>query len=46
MIQRELETALGRKILGGEVRDGTHVLVNAGQRGLEFSTREGQRAAA
>jgi ATP-dependent Clp protease ATP-binding subunit ClpB len=26
-VQRELETALGRKILSGEVRDGQHVLV-------------------
>jgi len=46
MIQRELETALGRKLLGGEVRDGSHVVVDAGPRGLEFTTREGQRAAA
>jgi ATP-dependent Clp protease ATP-binding subunit ClpB len=46
MIQRELETALGRKLLAGEVRDGSHVVINAGPRGLEFTTREGQRAAA
>ena len=46
MIQRELETALGRKLLAGEVRDGSHVVVDAGAQGLEFTTREGQRAAA
>ncbi len=36
LIQRELETALGRKILAGEVRDGQKVAVDAGPRGLEF----------
>ncbi|HJU12718.1 MAG TPA: ATP-dependent chaperone ClpB [Candidatus Binataceae bacterium] len=46
MIQRELETALGRKLLSGEIRDGSHVVVDAGAKGLEFTTREGQRAAA
>jgi ATP-dependent Clp protease ATP-binding subunit ClpB len=46
MIQRELETALGRKLIAGEIRDGSHVVVNAGPRGLELTTREGQRAAA
>jgi ATP-dependent Clp protease ATP-binding subunit ClpB len=46
MIQRELETALARKLLAGEVRDGNHVVVDAGACGLEFTSREGQRAAA
>jgi ATP-dependent Clp protease ATP-binding subunit ClpB len=46
LIQRELETALARKLLSGEIRDGDHVVVDAGPRGLEFVTREGQRAAA
>ena len=46
IIQRELETALGRKLLTGEIRDGSHVVVNAGPRGLELSAREGQRVAA
>jgi ATP-dependent Clp protease ATP-binding subunit ClpB len=46
MIQRELETALGRKLLAGEVRNGSHVVVDAGPRGLEFTARDGQRAAA
>jgi ATP-dependent Clp protease ATP-binding subunit ClpB len=46
MLQRELETAIGRKLLAGEVRDGSHVVVDAGPQGLQFSTREGQRAAA
>jgi ATP-dependent Clp protease ATP-binding subunit ClpB len=36
MIQRELETALGRKILLGEIRDGSRVTVGANSRGLEF----------
>jgi ATP-dependent Clp protease ATP-binding subunit ClpB len=36
MIQRELETALGRKILVGEIRDGSRVTVDANSRGLEF----------
>jgi ATP-dependent Clp protease ATP-binding subunit ClpB len=36
MIQRELETALGRKILLGEIRDGSRVTVDANSRGLEF----------
>jgi ATP-dependent Clp protease ATP-binding subunit ClpB len=46
MIQRELETALGRKLLLGEVRDGSHVLVDAGPHGLTFTARESQSAAA
>jgi ATP-dependent Clp protease ATP-binding subunit ClpB len=46
LIQRELETALARKLLSGEIRDGDHVVVDAGPRGLEFVTPEGQRAAA
>ena len=46
MIQRELETALARKILLGEVRDGSHVVVDAGQQGLTFTAREPQNAAA
>jgi ATP-dependent Clp protease ATP-binding subunit ClpB len=39
MIQRELETTLGRKLLAGEIRDGSRVKVDAGARGLEFETR-------
>jgi ATP-dependent Clp protease ATP-binding subunit ClpB len=39
LIQRELETTLGRKILSGEVRDGSRVKVDAGARGLEFKAR-------
>jgi ATP-dependent Clp protease ATP-binding subunit ClpB len=46
MIQRELETALARKILLGEVRDGSHVIVDASPQGLTFTTREPQNAAA
>jgi ATP-dependent Clp protease ATP-binding subunit ClpB len=46
MIQRELETALGRKIIAGEIRDGSHVVVDAGVRGLELTSRDSQSAAA
>jgi len=46
LIQRELETALGRKLLLGEVRDNSHVVVDAGPQGLEFTSREAQSAAA
>ena len=46
LIQREVETALGRKLIAGEIRDGAHVVVDAGPRGLEFRSREGQSAAA
>jgi ATP-dependent Clp protease ATP-binding subunit ClpB len=46
MIQRELETALGRKLLLGEIRDGSHVLVDASGHGLTFTARENQSAAA
>jgi ATP-dependent Clp protease ATP-binding subunit ClpB len=46
MIQRELETALGRRLLAGEIRAGSHVVIDAGPHGLEFTTRNGERAAA
>jgi len=39
LIQRELETALGRKLLSGEIRDNSRVTVDAGARGLEFSSK-------
>src|ERR1700733_2667908 len=39
LIQRELETALGRKLLSGEIRDSSRVIVDAGARGLEFSSK-------
>jgi len=45
-IQRELETALGRKLLLGEVRDGSHVIVDTGPHGLEIRPSENQNAAA
>ncbi len=45
-IQRELETVLGRKLLLGEVRDGSHVLVDTGPHGLEVKPRHNQDAAA
>src|ERR1700684_2728845 len=39
LIQRELETALGRKLLSGEIRDNSRLTVDAGARGLEFSSK-------
>ncbi len=39
LIQRELETALGRKLLAGEIRDGSRVRVDASVRGLDFTSR-------
>jgi ATP-dependent Clp protease ATP-binding subunit ClpB len=45
-IQRELETALGRKLLLGEVKDGSHVIVDTGPRGLEIKPSQDQRSAA
>ncbi len=39
LIQRELETALGRKLLSGEIHDNSRVIVDAGARGLEFSSK-------
>ncbi len=44
-IQRELETALGRKLLSGEVRDNSRVTVDAGARGLEFKSSDLAKAA-
>jgi ATP-dependent Clp protease ATP-binding subunit ClpB len=39
LVQHELETALARKILAGEVRNGSRVVVDAGPRGLTFETK-------
>jgi ATP-dependent Clp protease ATP-binding subunit ClpB len=46
MIQRELETALGRKLILGEVRDGSRVVVDAGPQGLEIKSSVSESAAA
>ena len=46
MIQRELETSLGRKLLSGEVRDGSKVIVDAGPSGLQFRSERAAAAAA
>jgi ATP-dependent Clp protease ATP-binding subunit ClpB len=46
MIQRELETALGRKLILGEVRDGSRVMVDAGPQGLEIKPSTSESAAA
>jgi ATP-dependent Clp protease ATP-binding subunit ClpB len=46
MMQRELETSLGRKLLAGDIRDGSHVIVDVGARGLEFTNREQTSSAA
>ena len=40
LVQHELETGLARKILAGEVRDGSRVVVDAGPRGLTFEVKE------
>jgi ATP-dependent Clp protease ATP-binding subunit ClpB len=45
-IQRELETALGRKLLLGEVTDGSRVIVDTGPHGLEIRSIQSQSAAA
>jgi ATP-dependent Clp protease ATP-binding subunit ClpB len=45
LIQREIETALSRKLLAGEVRDNSRVTVDAGPRGLEFTSRSLAEAA-
>jgi ATP-dependent Clp protease ATP-binding subunit ClpB len=39
LVQHELETGLARKILAGEVRDGSKVVVDAGPRGLTFEVK-------
>jgi ATP-dependent Clp protease ATP-binding subunit ClpB len=46
MIQRELETALGRKLLAGEIRDGSKVIIDAGPGGLQFNSEQLASAAA
>ena len=46
LIQRELETALGRKLLAGEVRDNSHVKIDANARGLDFKSEAASSAAA
>jgi ATP-dependent Clp protease ATP-binding subunit ClpB len=45
-IQRELETTLGRKLLLGEIRDGSHMIVDTGPHGLEIRPSHNQNAAA
>jgi ATP-dependent Clp protease ATP-binding subunit ClpB len=39
LVQHDLETGLARKILAGEVRDGSKVVVEAGPRGLIFEVK-------
>ncbi|MBV8140324.1 MAG: AAA family ATPase, partial [Deltaproteobacteria bacterium] len=46
LIQRELETTLGRKLLAGEVRDNSRVKVDANARGLDFKSEAAAPAAA
>jgi ATP-dependent Clp protease ATP-binding subunit ClpB len=47
IVQNELETALARRILSGEIRDGARVTVDAGPRGLTFDSQApGAKAAA
>ncbi|HXN86229.1 MAG TPA: ATP-dependent chaperone ClpB [Candidatus Binataceae bacterium] len=45
MIQRELETSLGRKLISGEIRDGQKVVIDAGKSGLEFKPQAVKKAA-
>ncbi len=40
-VQRELETPLGRRILGGEIRDGQHVYVDYGEAAGELTFTTG-----
>jgi ATP-dependent Clp protease ATP-binding subunit ClpB len=43
-IQREIETPMARRILGGEVRDGHHVVVDLGSDGhLSFESKDASR---
>jgi ATP-dependent Clp protease ATP-binding subunit ClpB len=42
-LQRHLETAIGRKIVGGEVTEGCTVRVDANERGLVFEVRQTNR---
>ncbi|GIW34667.1 ATP-dependent chaperone ClpB [Meiothermus sp.] len=44
VIQKEIETPLSRKILSGEVPDGTTVYVTPGPLGLQFETRKAAMA--
>jgi ATP-dependent Clp protease ATP-binding subunit ClpB len=39
LVQHDLETGLARKILAGDVRDGSRVVVDAGPRGLAFEVK-------
>ena len=45
MIQHELETALARKLIAGEVRDGQKVIVDATAKGLDFKPQPLKQAA-
>jgi len=43
-IQREIETPMARRILGGEIRDGQHVLVDLDSSGnLKFEAKSPSR---
>ena len=46
LVQHDLETALARKILAGEVRDGSKIVVDAGPRGLTLDVKEPSAKAA
>ena len=45
-IQKELETPLARKLVGGEVKDGQDVQVDATAEGLTFHVTESLQQAA
>jgi ATP-dependent Clp protease ATP-binding subunit ClpB len=40
LIQRELESAIGRKLISGEIHDSSRVVVDAGPKGLELSSKQ------
>ncbi|HTY55779.1 MAG TPA: ATP-dependent chaperone ClpB [Candidatus Binataceae bacterium] len=39
LIQRELESAIGRKLISGDIRDGSRVVVDVGPQGLELNSK-------
>jgi len=39
LIQRELESAIGRKLISGEIRDGSRIVVDLGPQGLELNSK-------
>lgn len=42
-LQRHVETLLGKKLLAGEIPEGSHVVMKAEETGLTFQVEEGQK---